>query len=158
MRYFRYLRYRAGQSPKAGSGYALRIRYRPAPSATRPAARSPGPVAAPSATATPIRYLDRAPDQGGSGGSGSSGYGTKGLQSMAPLDQNRREDGGMSVRTRDEKLTIKEVLADLKVAPATFYRWRQLGKAPRSIKLPNGDVRIRRSEYERWLAEREDAA
>ena len=58
----------------------------------------------------------------------------------------------------DEKMTIKEVLADLKVAPATFYRWRQLGKAPRSIKLPNGDVRIRRSEYERWLAEREDAA
>lgn len=64
----------------------------------------------------------------------------------------------MSARTRDEKLTIKEVITDLKVAPATFYRWRQLGKGPRSIKLPNGDVRIRRSEYERWLAEREEAA
>ncbi|MEV8429878.1 helix-turn-helix transcriptional regulator [Streptomyces chartreusis] len=64
----------------------------------------------------------------------------------------------MSARTLDEKMTIKQVIADLKVAPATFYRWRQLGKAPRSIKLPNGDVRIRRSEYERWLAEREDAA
>ncbi|MBR8639634.1 helix-turn-helix domain-containing protein [Streptomyces sp. MUM 136J] len=64
----------------------------------------------------------------------------------------------MSARTRDEKMTIEEVITDLKVAPSTFYRWRQLGKAPRSIKLPNGDVRIRRSEYERWLAEREDAA
>ncbi|WP_416475489.1 helix-turn-helix transcriptional regulator [Streptomyces sp. LKA04] len=64
----------------------------------------------------------------------------------------------MSVRAGDEKLTIKEVLTDLKVAPATFYRWRQLEKAPRSIKLPNGDIRIRRSEYERWLSEREDAA
>ncbi|MER7412581.1 MULTISPECIES: helix-turn-helix transcriptional regulator [Streptomyces] len=64
----------------------------------------------------------------------------------------------MSARVRDEKMTIKEILADLKVAPATFHRWRQLGKAPRAIKLPNGDVRIRRSEYERWLAEREDAA
>ncbi|MFD5792450.1 helix-turn-helix transcriptional regulator [Streptomyces diastatochromogenes] len=64
----------------------------------------------------------------------------------------------MSARTRDEKLTVKEVLADLKVAPSTFYRWRQLGNGPRAIKLPNGDVRIRRSEYERWLAEREDAA
>ncbi|MEV1054063.1 excisionase [Streptomyces sp. NPDC049887] len=61
----------------------------------------------------------------------------------------------MSARTRDEKLTVKEVLADLKV---TFYRWRQLGKGLRAIKLPNGDVRIRRSEYERWLAEREDTA
>ncbi|WP_246430839.1 helix-turn-helix transcriptional regulator [Streptomyces rectiverticillatus] len=59
---------------------------------------------------------------------------------------------------RDEKLTVKEVIVDLKIAPSTFYRWRQLGKAPRAIKLPNGDVRIRRSEYDRWLAEREDAA
>ncbi|MGW5197173.1 helix-turn-helix transcriptional regulator [Streptomyces spiralis] len=64
----------------------------------------------------------------------------------------------MSARTRDEKMTVKEVIADLKVAPSTFYRWRQLGKGPRAIKLPNGDVRIRRSKYERWLAEREDAA
>ncbi|MFD9068930.1 helix-turn-helix transcriptional regulator [Streptomyces lasiicapitis] len=64
----------------------------------------------------------------------------------------------MSARTADEKMTVKEVIADLRVAASTFYRWRQLGKGPRSIKLPNGDVRIRRSEYERWLAEREDAA
>ncbi|WP_406355383.1 helix-turn-helix transcriptional regulator [Streptomyces sp. NBC_00658] len=64
----------------------------------------------------------------------------------------------MSARALDEKLTVAEVITDLKVAPSTFYRWRQLGKAPRSIKLPNADVRIRRSEYERWLAEREDAA
>ncbi|WAU84864.1 helix-turn-helix domain-containing protein [Streptomyces sp. Qhu-G9] len=64
----------------------------------------------------------------------------------------------MSSRALDEKLTVAEVITDLKVAPSTFYRWRQLGKAPRSIKLPNGDVRIRRSEYERWLAAREDAA
>ncbi|WP_329301660.1 helix-turn-helix domain-containing protein [Streptomyces sp. NBC_00659] len=64
----------------------------------------------------------------------------------------------MSARALEERLTIAEVITDLKVAPSTFYRWRQLGKGPRSIKLPNGDVRIRRSEYERWLAEREDAA
>ncbi|MEV5375600.1 helix-turn-helix domain-containing protein [Streptomyces nondiastaticus] len=55
-------------------------------------------------------------------------------------------------------MTVKEVIGDLKIAPSTFYRWRRLGKAPRAIKLPNGDVRIRRSEYDRWLAEREDAA
>ncbi|GHG97439.1 helix-turn-helix transcriptional regulator [Streptomyces lanatus] len=64
----------------------------------------------------------------------------------------------MSARTQDEKMTVKEVITDLKVAPSTFARWRQLGKGPRAIKLPNGDVRIRRSEYERWLTEREDAA
>jgi predicted DNA-binding transcriptional regulator AlpA len=64
----------------------------------------------------------------------------------------------MSARALDEKLTVEEVITDLRVAPSTFYRWRQLGKGPRSIKLPNGDVRIRRSEYERWLSEREDVA
>ncbi|MFF3727033.1 helix-turn-helix transcriptional regulator [Streptomyces erythrochromogenes] len=64
----------------------------------------------------------------------------------------------MSGRAVDDKMTVQEVIADLKVAPSTFYRWLQLGKAPRSIKLPNGDRRFRRSEYERWLAAREDAA
>jgi predicted DNA-binding transcriptional regulator AlpA len=64
----------------------------------------------------------------------------------------------VSAGTRNEKMTVAEVITDLRIAPSTFYRWRQLGKAPRSIKLPNGDVRIRRAEYERWLAEREDAA
>ncbi|MEU1439714.1 helix-turn-helix transcriptional regulator [Streptomyces mirabilis] len=64
----------------------------------------------------------------------------------------------MSARTQDEKMIVQEVITDLKVAPSTFYRWRQLGKGPRAIKLPNGDVRIRRSEYERWLTEREEAA
>lgn len=53
-------------------------------------------------------------------------------------------------------LTISEVIAEIGVARATFYRWRQLRKGPRSIKLPNGDVRIRRSELERWLASLED--
>ena len=53
-------------------------------------------------------------------------------------------------------LTIAEVIAELGVPRATFYRWRQLRKGPRSIKLPNGSVRIRRSELERWLASLED--
>jgi predicted DNA-binding transcriptional regulator AlpA len=53
-------------------------------------------------------------------------------------------------------LTISEVLAEIRVPRATFYRWRQLHKGPRAIRLPNGDVRIRRSELERWLASLED--
>jgi len=53
-------------------------------------------------------------------------------------------------------MTIPEVIAEIRVPRATFYRWRQLRKGPRSIKLPNGDVRIRRSELERWLTTLED--
>ncbi len=41
-------------------------------------------------------------------------------------------------------LTIAEVCAELGVARSTFYDWRAAKKAPRCIKLPNGDIRIRR--------------
>jgi predicted DNA-binding transcriptional regulator AlpA len=52
---------------------------------------------------------------------------------------------------RDELLSVPQVLEELDIAKATFYRWRQLGKAPQSIKLPNGQVRIRRSVLNEWL-------
>lgn len=61
-------------------------------------------------------------------------------------------------KPRDEMLTIDEVIEELDVARSTFYRWRQCRKAPKSIKLPNGDVRIRRSELNRWLTSLEEAA
>ncbi|MFF7295005.1 MULTISPECIES: helix-turn-helix domain-containing protein [unclassified Streptomyces] len=59
---------------------------------------------------------------------------------------------------RDEMLTIPQVVAEIGVPLATFYRWRQLRKGPKAIKLPNGSVRIRRSELERWIATLEEAA
>ena len=59
-------------------------------------------------------------------------------------------------RERD-KLTIAEVCADLGISRRTFYEWRTKGRAPR-FTLPNGSLRVRRSEYQRWLAAREEAA
>ncbi|MCD9144351.1 helix-turn-helix transcriptional regulator [Streptomyces albireticuli] len=59
---------------------------------------------------------------------------------------------------RDELLTIPEVLTELRnVSKSTFYRWRQLKKGPKSLTLPNGSVRIKRSELERWKRTLEDA-
>lgn len=63
----------------------------------------------------------------------------------------------ISDRTRD-KLTLSQVCADLGISRRTFYEWRAKGKAPRCITLPNGSLRVRRAEYERWLEEREGAA
>ncbi|KOU24024.1 excisionase [Streptomyces sp. WM6372] len=55
-------------------------------------------------------------------------------------------------------MTIVEVCTELKVSKSTFYDWRQKRRAPRCIKLPNGDLRVRRTDLDIWLNEREDAA
>ena len=57
-----------------------------------------------------------------------------------------------------DKLTIAQVCADLEISRRTFYEWRAKNKAPRCLTLPNGSLRIRRAEYQRWLAAREEAA
>jgi predicted DNA-binding transcriptional regulator AlpA len=49
-------------------------------------------------------------------------------------------------------MTVPQVLAELGgVSRRTFYRWRELGLAPACIKLPNGELRIRRDEFREWL-------
>ena len=48
-------------------------------------------------------------------------------------------------------LTIADVCDELDVARSTFYDWRAKGRAPRCIKLPNGELRIRRGDLEAWL-------
>jgi predicted DNA-binding transcriptional regulator AlpA len=55
-------------------------------------------------------------------------------------------------------MTIDDICTELGIVRSTFYEWRQKGSAPRCIKLPNGGIRIRRTEYDRWLTSREEAA
>lgn len=60
---------------------------------------------------------------------------------------------------RDELLTVDQVLEELGgVSRRTFYRWREVGKAPAGIKLPNGEIRIWRSELVNWLDTLREAA
>lgn len=56
-----------------------------------------------------------------------------------------------------DKLTLAQLCEELQIARSTFYDWRAKGRAPRCIKLPNGDLRVRRADLERWLAALEDA-
>ena len=52
----------------------------------------------------------------------------------------------------DELMTVQQVLAELNgVSRRTFYRWRELGNGPECIRLPNGELRIWRSELRAWL-------
>lgn len=56
------------------------------------------------------------------------------------------------------QLTISQICEELNVSRSTFYDWRSKGKAPRCIKLPNGEIRVRRNELDRWLASCEEHA
>ena len=60
-------------------------------------------------------------------------------------------------RPRD-RLTIAQLCKELGISRSTFYEWRAKGRAPRCIKLPNGQIRIRRAEFERWLDSLEEVA
>jgi len=74
---------------------------------------------------------------------------------MAPKRTTRRD---MPSPVRRGRLTVEEICEDLGVSRRTFYEWRAKGTAPKCMKLPNGELRVSRTDYERWLATREDAA
>jgi predicted DNA-binding transcriptional regulator AlpA len=60
---------------------------------------------------------------------------------------------------RDELLTVAQVLDELGgISLRTFYRWREIGKAPQGIRLPNGELRIYRSDLNAWLESLRSAA
>ena len=55
-------------------------------------------------------------------------------------------------------MTVAEVCAELGVARSTFYDWRATHKAPPCLKLPNGDLRIKRADFDKWLESLEQPA
>jgi excisionase family DNA binding protein len=70
---------------------------------------------------------------------------------------NARRERRPSSR-REEHLTVAEACAELGIARSTFYDWRAKGRAPHCFKLPNGELRIRRSDYETWLSSLDEEA
>ena len=69
--------------------------------------------------------------------------------------------GGRGLFAIAEGLTrdgLVDLCDDLGISRSTFYDWRAKRKAPRCLKLPNGDLRIRRSDYENWLSSLEEDA
>jgi hypothetical protein len=61
----------------------------------------------------------------------------------------------------DESEQVDMVLGDDArdhVSRRTFYRWREVGKAPQGIRLPNGELRIYRSDLDAWLESLRSAA
>lgn len=63
-----------------------------------------------------------------------------------------------SGQVRRTQLTVNEVCEELGIARSTFFEWRAKGRAPRCLKLPNGELRVRRTEFDRWLSSCEEVA
>ncbi|GAB3265250.1 helix-turn-helix domain-containing protein [Kineosporia babensis] len=57
-----------------------------------------------------------------------------------------------------EFLTVDDVLAELQIPRRTWQRWRELGTGPECIRLPNRDLRIRRTALNNWLESLKEAA
>lgn len=60
--------------------------------------------------------------------------------------------------TARHHLTISALCAELEVSRSTFYDWRAKGRAPKCIKLPNGEIRVRRADLDHWLESCEERA
>ncbi len=74
------------------------------------------------------------------------------MATPTPIGERRqRKPGGLH-------LTIAEFCEELGITRSTFYDWRAKRRAPRCIKLPNGELRIRRTEYDNWLSSLEEKA
>jgi len=54
-------------------------------------------------------------------------------------------------------LSVKDIATDLSISIHTAYKWSSRGEPwfPRTIRLRNGDLRVRSDWYEVWLARME---
>ncbi|MCX5286920.1 MULTISPECIES: AlpA family transcriptional regulator [unclassified Streptomyces] len=57
-----------------------------------------------------------------------------------------------------EKLKLPDVLKEIKMSRAAFYRMRARGEAPKLIKLSNGQLRCRRTDLDAWWEQHEMSA
>ncbi|WP_116952481.1 helix-turn-helix transcriptional regulator [Jiangella endophytica] len=57
-------------------------------------------------------------------------------------------------RPTQRHLSIADICTELNIARSTFYDWRAKKTAPPCIKLPNGELRVRRRDFDAWLDSR----
>ncbi|WP_301124739.1 helix-turn-helix transcriptional regulator [Streptomyces cacaoi] len=59
---------------------------------------------------------------------------------------------------KNQSLTLPEVLQEIRMSRAAFYRMRARGEAPKLSRLPNGQIRVHRRDLDAWWARCEDRA
>lgn len=55
-------------------------------------------------------------------------------------------------------MTVAEFCDELGISRSTFDDWRAKSRLPRCIRLPNGSLRIKRTDFDNWLDTLEEAA
>jgi excisionase family DNA binding protein len=53
--------------------------------------------------------------------------------------------------SHDDFLTVADARRILRVPRSTFYRWLATGRGPESYRIPNGERRIKREDWIKWL-------
>lgn len=48
-------------------------------------------------------------------------------------------------------MTLQEIFEELEISKSTWNDWKNKGRAPKHFKLPNGQVRVRRTDFDEWL-------
>jgi excisionase family DNA binding protein len=51
----------------------------------------------------------------------------------------------------DKPMSVEEFCEFYDISRSTFYDWRAKGRAPKCHKLPNGEIRLRRADVDRWF-------
>ena len=68
------------------------------------------------------------------------------------------QDKQNNTRPQDEWLSQADILVELDVSRSTLAKWRTEGRGPVFRKLPNGELRIRRRDFEAWMTSLEEVA
>lgn len=55
-------------------------------------------------------------------------------------------------------MTVIEFCEEMGISRSTFDDWRAKRRAPKCVRLPNGSLRIKRTDFEDWLDTLEEAA
>lgn len=89
-----------------------------------------------------------------------SGLPSQRAEHMSRSAREPSPNGMLAADRKSERkhLTVADVCDELGISRSTFYDWRAAKKAPNCIRLPNGSLRVRRTDLERWLTNREELA
>ncbi|WP_443029600.1 helix-turn-helix transcriptional regulator [Spirillospora sp. NBC_01491] len=53
--------------------------------------------------------------------------------------------------TSIDVMSVRDLASELHVGRSTVYRWLATGRGPKAFRLPNSELRIRRTDFVEWL-------